>query len=86
LLNFARQEGAPVVAITDENRATLDRFFARWKDAFPEIVISDELRRSFVDYGVSGTPTFVLIDEAGLIRGYRVGYSGAEGLGLSVRR
>ena len=43
---------------------------------------TDELRRSFLAYGVSGTPTFVLVDGDGVIRSYSVGYSPAKGLGI----
>ncbi|HEU4404112.1 MAG TPA: TlpA disulfide reductase family protein [Polyangiaceae bacterium] len=82
LLALSKRENIPVIAITDEGRAELDPFFTRWKDPFPAIVISDEPRRSMAEYGVSGTPTFVLIDDAGLIRGYKVGYAPEEGLRL----
>jgi thiol-disulfide isomerase/thioredoxin len=80
LLERARQEGAPVVAITDEDPATLEAFFADWKGAFPAIVISDEQRRSMVDYGVSATPTFVLVDDGGRILRYESGYSREQGV------
>ena len=80
LLAFAKERGTPVVAITDEGAEQLDTFFASWKGAFPEIVVSDEPRRSQNDYGISGTPTFVLIDDAGRIRRMRSGYSEAIGL------
>jgi hypothetical protein len=49
---------------------------------FPERVATDELRRSFLAYGVSGTPTFVLVDGEGVIRSYSVGYSPAKSLGI----
>jgi thiol-disulfide isomerase/thioredoxin len=83
LLYFAYREKAPVVAITSEDRATLDQFFGAWTQPFPSIVIRDEVRRTFVDYGVNSTPTFVLIDDAGHLRGYQAGYSRRLGLRLS---
>jgi thiol-disulfide isomerase/thioredoxin len=86
LLALAKREDTPIIAITDEGRAQLDPFFAHWKAPFPAIVISDEPRRSMAEYGVSGTPTFVLIDDAGLVRNYKVGYTHAEGLSLSSGR
>jgi thiol-disulfide isomerase/thioredoxin len=86
LLALAQREDIPVVAITDEGRAQLDPFFAHWRGPFPANVVSDEQRRSMADYGVSGTPTFVLIDDEGLIRGYKVGYTPGEGLRLSTGR
>ncbi len=42
----------------------------------------DEYRRAFVAYGVSGTPTFVLIDGAGKVQGYANGYNPEKGLAL----
>jgi thiol-disulfide isomerase/thioredoxin len=80
VLAFARARRLPVVAITDEGREDLDAFFKRWKQPFPENVVSDEDRLSFSAYGVSGTPTFVLVDEARLVRSYSVGYSRPKGL------
>ena len=43
---------------------------------------ADELVRSFLAYGVSGRPTFVLVDGEGVIRSYSVGYSPAKSLGI----
>jgi thiol-disulfide isomerase/thioredoxin len=80
VLAFARARRLPVVAITDEGRPELDAFFARWKAPFPENVVSDEDRLTFAAYGVSGTPTFVLVDEGRLVRAYAVGYSRPKGL------
>jgi hypothetical protein len=54
-----------VVAITDETPDKLDPFFAKYQAPFPAIVAVDTLRRAFLVYGVSGTPTFVLTDAAG---------------------
>ena len=49
-------------------------------EAFFEWVASDPLRRSFIDYGVSGTPTIVLVDDKGVVRHRQVGYSPKDGL------
>ena len=40
------------------------------------------VRRSQVTYGVSGTPTFVLVDEKGKIEWRQVGYSPKDHLGI----
>jgi thiol-disulfide isomerase/thioredoxin len=80
VLAFGRAHQMPVVAITDEGREELDAFFKRWKAPFPENVVSDEERLTFANYGVSGTPTFVLVDQAHLVRAYAVGYSRPKGL------
>ncbi|HET7295371.1 MAG TPA: thioredoxin-like domain-containing protein [Vicinamibacteria bacterium] len=82
LLAFQRQRNTPVVAITDEPAGTLDTFFGTFDQRFPDLVATDELRRSFLAYGVSGTPTFVVVDGDGVIRSYSVGYTPAKGLGI----
>jgi thiol-disulfide isomerase/thioredoxin len=80
VLAFESERGIPVVAITDETGEALDTFFGRFKGPFPKRVATDEQRRAFLAYGVSGTPTFVLVDGDGLIRSYSVGYTRATGL------
>jgi hypothetical protein len=72
-----------VVAITDELPEQLDPFFAGYDGPFPGIVAVDEYRRSFLAYGVSGTPAFVLTDDAGRVEGTAVGYRPDVGLELS---
>jgi len=79
---FERERHTPVVAITDEDRTRLDPFFAGHTGPFPALVATDENRLSFLAYGVSGMPTFVLIDGTGVVRSYATGYSPAKGLGL----
>jgi thiol-disulfide isomerase/thioredoxin len=80
LLAFETKSKTPVIAITDEAPAQLDDFFQRFTGAFPKTVASDELRRTFLAYGVSGTPTFVLVDATGTVRSYATGYTPAKGL------
>jgi thiol-disulfide isomerase/thioredoxin len=82
LLAFERERGTPVIAITDEPAETLDGFFASFGKPFPERVATDETRRSFLAYGVSGTPTFVLVDGEGVVRSSSVGYSPTKSLGI----
>jgi thiol-disulfide isomerase/thioredoxin len=79
---FERDRHTPVVAITDEDRARLDPFFAGHTGPFPALVATDENRQAFLSYGVSGMPTFVLVDGKGVVRGYATGYSPAKGLAL----
>jgi thioredoxin-related protein len=43
-------------------------------------VATDAYRKSFQDYGVSGTPTFVLVDRKGIVRHYQRGYQPESGL------
>jgi hypothetical protein len=44
------------------------------------VIAIDPLRISFRNYGVSGTPTFVLIDGKGVVRHYQSGYTLDRGL------
>jgi thiol-disulfide isomerase/thioredoxin len=80
-LEKAREQlGIEVVAITDEEPEQLDAFFSSYRGPFPPVVAIDENRRTFLDYGVSGTPTFVLIDGSGRVERQKVGFSRAKGL------
>jgi thiol-disulfide isomerase/thioredoxin len=81
-LAFAAARGAEVVAITDETATDLDPFFAEWTAPFPRLVTSDEARAAFRSYGVSGTPTFVLVDGDGVVREHATGYARKKGLQL----
>ncbi len=82
LLETARRENLDVIAITDENAETLDKFFEKFDEPFPKRVARDPLRQAFQQYGVSGTPTFVLIDTAGVVQYYETGYNAKVGLKL----
>ena len=79
LLEFERTGAASVLAITDERTEPLDRFFAMAAE-FPANVAIDEYRQAFRAYGVSGTPTFVVIDRDGKITSQSSGYSREKGL------
>jgi thiol-disulfide isomerase/thioredoxin len=80
VLAFAEARGVEVVAITDEDPEVLNAFFADSQDPFPATIAVDPYRFTFQDYGVSGTPTFVLVDGEGVVRHYQSGYSLARGL------
>lgn len=80
---FERDSRIPVVAITDEPPEKLAAFFSKYDGPFPAIVAVDELRRAFLAYGVSGTPTFVLADAAGKVQNVSVGYRSEVGLPLA---
>jgi thiol-disulfide isomerase/thioredoxin len=82
VLAFENERDTPVIAITDEPGETLDAFFRSFGKPFPERVATDEMRRAFLAYGVSGTPTFALVDGKGVIRSVSVGYSPNKGLGV----
>ena len=82
LLAFERERDTPVVAITDESPEQLDAFFAKFEHPFPVNVAVDEYRRAFLAYGVSGTPTFVLVDAKGTVQNISTGYGPTQGLGI----
>ena len=69
-----------MLAITDEEPGTVTGYLEGRREAFFELVVADPLRRSFLDYGVSGTPTIILVDENGVIRHRQTGYNATNGL------
>jgi thiol-disulfide isomerase/thioredoxin len=79
VLAYERTHDVEVVAITDEDAEILQPFFRDWHAEFPGAVAMDRRRHVFQAYGVSGTPTFVLLDGGGVIRQYQTGYP-KEGL------
>jgi thiol-disulfide isomerase/thioredoxin len=79
LLQFERDRGVSVIAITDEPAEQLDAFLKQI-DEFPHNVAIDEFRTTFLAYGVSATPTFVLVGADGRVRSYSRGYSAKKGL------
>lgn len=82
VMAFAKARGIEVIAITDEDPDQLDQFFKDRTEPFPATVAVDPYRSAFQAYGVSGTPTFVLVDGAGKVQSYKTGYSAAAGLGI----
>ncbi len=53
-------------------RSPLKGFFDR--------VAVDTLRQTFASYGISGTPTILLLDREGIIRHRQVGYDADKGV------
>ncbi len=80
MLAFAGDRNATVVAITDEDSNVVDSFLKKYDGHFPEIIATDPHRAQFQKYGVSGTPTFVLVDGDGAVRHFQTGYKVEEGL------
>jgi len=79
---FERERQTQVIAITDAPAGELDAFFEKHNGPFLETVAVDEFRRSFLAYGVSGTPSFVLVDAAGKVLSTSTGYRPKKGLGI----
>jgi thiol-disulfide isomerase/thioredoxin len=80
VLAFADARGIPVVAITDEDSGKVAGFLDKQQSEFFSLVATDPLRASFQAYGVSGTPTMVLVGDDDLVRQRQVGYRPSEGL------
>ncbi|MEB2285311.1 MAG: hypothetical protein B6D46_12810 [Polyangiaceae bacterium UTPRO1] len=80
VMAFAVQRGVDLIAVTDEDPELVQRFLADQKEPFPEIVAIDRHRATFQSYGVSGTPSFVLVDPDGVVRFYQTGYTVESGL------
>ena len=82
LLAWSDSSGVQVLAVTDEDPETVRKFLDGWTKPFPARVATDTLRTIHIAYGVSGTPTFVLIDEQGKIAWRQTGYSAKKGLSV----
>ena len=80
LVSFARGRDLPVLAISDEDPATVEDFLGGYGSPFFSNVAVDPLRRSFVSYQVSGTPTILVRNGAGQITLRQVGYNKKTGL------
>ena len=83
VMAFERERQTRVIAITDESPDELDAFFERHDGPFPEAVAVDEFRQLFLAYGVSGTPSFVLVNTAGQVQSFSTGYRRGKGLGVA---
>jgi thiol-disulfide isomerase/thioredoxin len=83
VLAFGRERSVPVIAITDERAEQLDVFFSTFREPFPSIVAMDDYRQAFLAFGVSGTPAFALVDGAGHVASYAVGYRPDVGIELT---
>jgi thiol-disulfide isomerase/thioredoxin len=80
VMAFAEARGLPALAISDEDFGAVETFLKGRQEPFFERVAIDTLRKSFVTYGVSGTPTILLVDESGVILHRQVGYNPQKGL------
>jgi thiol-disulfide isomerase/thioredoxin len=80
VMAFAQSRGLSVLAISDEDADTVSRFLEGRAEAFFPRVAVDPLRKSFASYGISGTPTILLVDREGFIRHRQVGYSSDKGV------
>jgi thiol-disulfide isomerase/thioredoxin len=80
VLAYAKDRNIPVIAITDESPETIQDFLQKHPSPALEVVAIDRRRDHFQKYGVSGTPTIVLIDAKGIVRHYQTGYTTENGL------
>lgn len=75
LMAWSERTGIPIVAITDESAERLDSFFTEVDGGYPAIIARDPLRQATLAFGISGTPTFVLLDDAGRVEAFATGYA-----------
>jgi thiol-disulfide isomerase/thioredoxin len=80
VLALSAARGWPVLAISDEDAETVAQFLEQRTEPFLPGVAVDPMRQSFMAYGVSGTPTLLLVDAEGRIRHRQVGYRAEQGL------
>jgi thiol-disulfide isomerase/thioredoxin len=80
VLALSAARGWPVLAISDEDAETVAAFLEQRTEPFLPGVAVDPLRQSFMAYGISGTPTLLLVDADGRIRHRQVGYRVEQGL------
>ncbi len=80
MLAFAEEKEVTVLAISDEAPDKVAAFLAEREKPFFTDVVVDPRRRSFIAYGVSGTPTIVLVNEEGMVSFRQVGYNLRRGL------
>ena len=80
VLAYAEAERLPMLAITDEDAAHVAAFIAQRQEPFFEEVAVAIRRRSFISYGVSGTPTTIVVGDGGVIMHRQVGYNPQRGL------
>lgn len=83
LAAYSSERGVPIVAITDEDSRLVERFARLHAELAPLRIATDPRRIQFHHFGVSGTPTFVLIDAAGIVRHLQVGYDPRKGIGIA---
>lgn len=82
LLAFEKERKTTVIAVTDEGTTVIDKFMKKFTAPLPAAMAMDEGRKNFVSYGVSGTPTFVLVDDKGNVTWRQVGYNPNQGLSI----
>lgn len=82
VLALAASRGLPVLAISDEDADTVRQFLADRREPFFDDVAVDPLRKTFQSFGVSGTPTLLLVDPGQVIRHRQVGYTPDKGITL----
>ncbi len=80
MMALAKERGLDVIAVTDEDPDLVRKFIGDTAEPFPEIVAIDPHRVTFQGYGVSGTPSFVIVDPDGMVQLYQSGYTPETGL------
>lgn len=82
VLAFSQARDIEIVAISDEEPNVVRDFLKSYPEPFPSIVATDRNRLTFLNYGVSGLPTMVLVDRDGVVQHFKAGYTRTGGLGI----
>jgi thiol-disulfide isomerase/thioredoxin len=82
ILAYAGKNEVTALAISDEERDKVAAFLKERHAPFLADVAVDPRRGSFLAYGVSGTPTIVLVGGDGLVGFRQVGYNLGRGLAI----
>jgi thiol-disulfide isomerase/thioredoxin len=80
ILAFAADRGLPVIAITAEPPADVERYLQKRGEPFFAHVAIDRLDSAFDSYRVEATPTLLWVDANGVVRHMQVGYDKKKGL------
>jgi len=80
VMALAQSRGLSVLAISDEDEDTVSKFLEGRREAFFDQIAVDTLRQTCASYGISGTPTILLVDREGMIRHRQVGYNADKGV------
>jgi thiol-disulfide isomerase/thioredoxin len=82
VMAYAKKHRLKVLAISDEAPATVERFLEARDAPFFAGVVADPRRETFISYGVSGTPTIIMLDDEGIVTFRQVGYNLKNGLNM----
>jgi len=78
LIDWEKDQGIPVIAVTDEDEAKVGEFFGKYDKPFPARVAIDPRGLVTDAYRATAFPTFVLVGAKGEVLGYGRGADALE--------